>query len=99
MKSTLALFARANSHNPMALTDWADGYGDYVRLTEYTEVDFIDLPKETLVPQQIAVIDRVIAEITRDFAARLESLKSRKTELLSIGFESVTQPESNHANV
>jgi len=60
----------------------------YVILTEAVEIDFPELPKEVVVNNEIASIDKKITEIMAKSEASITVLKTRKQELLAIGHES-----------
>lgn len=57
---------------------------DMVRMTEYVEVEFPPRDMKELVPAQVAIIDRKIAEVSDEFGKKLAALKEAKENLLAI---------------
>jgi len=64
-----------------------DDDNDWIRLTEVVEVDFIDLPKEVIVPAQVAYIDIKIKEARAGFGRALAKLEEEKSKLLALTHE------------
>lgn len=60
---------------------------EYVRLSKVIEVDFPELDNETVIKNQVAVIDKQITKVKADAEATLTVLDGRKQELLAIGHE------------
>ena len=61
-----------------------------VRVSEYVEVTFSLRAATELVPLQVAIIDKKIAEISADFGRRLLALKDAKDKLLAIADQRVS---------
>ena len=55
-------------------------YTDMVRMTEYVEVEFPPRAPEEIVPAQIAALDEQIADVSREFGAKLAALKEAEGE-------------------
>lgn len=64
---------------------------NYIRVSEYIEVEFPPRAAEEIVPEQIAALDTQIAEVTDKFGKALAELKARKSELLAISAPEVVQ--------
>lgn len=58
-----------------------------VRITEFVDIEFPELAKETVVSAQIKAIDAIIEEKTQSMLKEINELKTRKSELLAICFE------------
>jgi hypothetical protein len=59
----------------------------YTRLTEYVEVDFTELPKETVITNQVAQFDSAIATIKAKAIEEVDKLNQKKSELLALTHE------------
>jgi len=59
-------------------------YTDMVRVSEYVEIDFPPRTAEELVPAQVALIDKKIAQVSKEFGDQLAALKDAKDKLLAI---------------
>jgi len=59
-------------------------YQKYVQMTEWTSVDYKELSKETVVNNQINVIDRLIEEEKTRAIAKMDELNAKKQELLAL---------------
>jgi hypothetical protein len=55
-----------------------------VRVTDWVEVEFIERTAEELVPEQVALIDKQIAEATEKFGRMMMDLKTQKANLLAL---------------
>lgn len=62
-------------------------FGGAVRVSEIVTVEFPMLPPERSVATKVSILDQQIAAITEEFAKQLNTLKSRKAELLAITHE------------
>ena len=60
---------------------------NYSRLTQYVEVDFPELPIETVVGNQVASINQQIDEIKNKAMEEVAALQTRKAELLALTHE------------
>ena len=63
---------------------FADRHLGYLRLSETVEVEFPELPKETIVAKQLAALDRMKDEVMETFAAKLEAIEHKRAELLAL---------------
>ena len=70
---------------------FADRNPEYVRLSETIEVEFPELPKETIIAKQLAALDRMKGEVMEAFAARLEEIEHKRAELLALPAPSATE--------
>ncbi len=79
--------ARVELYGSPMYMEWRDYHeedSDYVRLTEVAEVEFTDLPKETVVPKQVALLDAKIEDARAKFHEAISILEERKSKLLAI---------------
>jgi hypothetical protein len=86
MKNKIAVFKDKyglESH----LGEYAEDWKEYTRITEYVEVDFPELPPETVIANQVAAIDAVIDEIKTKAMQEVEKLLQKKSELLALSHE------------
>lgn len=59
----------------------------HVRLSEIIEVDFPELDDETVINNQVAVIEKQITRVRADAEAAVTALDGRKNELLAISHD------------
>ena len=86
MKKRIALFD--SKYGVSVYQDVQEMYlTDYVRITEYVEVDFPDFPLETVVGNQVSYIDKQIDEIKNKAMDEIAELQTRKAELLALKHE------------
>lgn len=64
--------------------DFMDNDDDYIRLSEIVDVEFVDLPKEEVVPKQVKQIDEKISEARAKFQTAINLLEEQKSKLLAI---------------
>lgn len=72
-----------------AITTWDQLYenhfpDDYVRLTEYVEVDYPDLPADSIIATQLDQLQAMENEINLKAATALAEVQRRRQELLAI---------------
>lgn len=67
--------------------DGLEGSEDFVRLSEYVEVDFPMLPAADVTEKQVSALDREIREVTTEFAEKLQRLKNMRANLLALTHE------------
>jgi len=84
MKQRLALFKNVEWGYVFASEESREDADDYVRITEYIEVDFPDLPLCMVVNSQIDALDKAAEELGKKYMEGLESIKQKKAELLSL---------------
>lgn len=58
--------------------------GDYVRLSEWTEVTFAPRPPEEYVHEQLSGLDRAEAELRQKFADKLAEVDEQRAKLLAL---------------
>jgi hypothetical protein len=81
----IALFDIGNGYRCEHIAAFSEiGYSSGVRLSEYIEVEFPPLKPEQVIPEQLAVIDRHIAQVTKEFTEKLNELKTQRANLLAI---------------
>ncbi len=64
--------------------DWCAEHRDYVRLTEFVDIEFPPLPEDAVITQEVAVLDRQIAAIQEQAMVEIQQLAQRKQELLAL---------------
>jgi len=86
MKQTTALFQTpyGNIDVLKPLNAESDIYKDYVRLTEWIETDYPEIPKETIISNQIIVIDSLIEKEKERAINAMAELNTKKQELLAL---------------
>ena len=62
-------------------------FSEYVRISEFVEIDFPELSKDIVINNQIKAIDAEIEKETELMFNKIEQLKQRKAELLAITFQ------------
>lgn len=82
MKIALFKEARWNFTMPREYRD--EDFTTMIRVTEWTDVEFTDRAPEDVVPEQVANIDKQIAETTEKFGRVLQDLKTQKANLLAL---------------
>lgn len=60
---------------------------NYVRISEFVDVEFPRLKDEETVRKQLAALDEVRAEVSRKFAAALREIDARKASLQALTHE------------
>ena len=76
---------RSSVYNLISVSDEVlERCEDYVRISEYVEVDFVERNKEDVVNDEIAVIDTQIKTVNLDAYKKTSELEQRKAELLAI---------------
>lgn len=65
-------------------THFTDTHPNYLRLTEWTDVELPDLPKQDLVSAQVSALDEAERELRRKFADALSEIGRRRQELIAL---------------
>ena len=66
-------------------SDWMEREGSgYIRLTEFADVDFVPLPKEDVVPKQVAALENAKTEARAKFQAAINQIDEQISKLLAI---------------
>ena len=63
---------------------FADRKPEYVRLSETVEVEFPELPKETIVEGQLAALDKEKEEATATYAEKLAEILDKRALLMAL---------------
>lgn len=63
-----------------------------VRISEYVEIEFPDIPRDELISRQIKAIDKEIEYARVNHTANIARLEQRKAELLALTCETEAQP-------
>lgn len=58
--------------------------GENVRLTEWLEADFVELPAKEVVEGEVAALDRLAEEVRAAAHDKLQFIERRKAELLAL---------------
>lgn len=91
MKFKLAVFRDVKRGTDTVFTCYRDDQNEFagdIRISSIVEVDIPLLPPAETAARQISELDRNIAAVTEEFARQLDSLQSRKAELLAITCQS-----------
>lgn len=64
--------------------DWIENGSDYVRISEIVEVDFQSLAHDVVVAQEVASLEKSIAEIEAKAYDATANIKARIQELLAL---------------
>lgn len=86
MKRTIAVFENEYSMYTELCKHHAesDVFSAYVQITEFVEVDFPELNRETIVAKKVAAIDSLIEDAQQKAILRIQELNHTKQELLAI---------------
>lgn len=89
MKQTIAAYKSLKYGNTLILAkfspdDSGDSDPEYLRLTDWLEVDLPELSRDVTVANEIAALDKVRASIVDEFSGKLASIDRRKSELLAL---------------
>lgn len=89
MKATIAIFKTQHGSSVFLEQDadggcWADNHPDYVRVTEFQEVGFIDLNRDQVIEKQLASLDAQEKKARADLAVALMQIEDRRASLLAL---------------
>lgn len=89
MKATIAIFKTQRGSSVVIEQDadggcWADTSPDYVRVTEFQEVGFIDLNRDQVIEKQLASLDAQEKKARADLAVALMQIEDRRASLLAL---------------
>lgn len=59
-------------------------YGSAIRISEYVEIEFVPRPPEDTVPQELAAIDKAIADTREEMQKKILRLEEQRANLLSL---------------
>lgn len=88
MKQKIAIF-QSKYGSFWTYEESMEKHTDCVRVTEYVEVEFPELPTETVVGNQVASIDKQIDAIKNKAMEEVAKLQTRKAELLALTHDAV----------
>lgn len=57
---------------------------NYVRISEYVEIEFPPLASEEMIGQQLAALDQAESAVRLKFESALNAIKERRSELLAL---------------
>lgn len=63
---------------------------DYVRVSDYVEVDFVPLPRDQQVQARLRALDAQEVEVRANAAQKLKDLADARAKLLSLTHETAT---------
>ena len=84
MKMKLAGMKHAEFGFTSACEEVLDGHSEWIRLTEFVEVDFPELPPEETVQIQLDALEREEQKETARHAAVVSDIEDRRSKLLAI---------------
>lgn len=87
MKMKLAKWRNVRVGYEVVTDEWCDGHNDYIRLSEFVEVDFPALSVDAVIAQEVAVLDKKIDDIQTRALVEMTQLRQRKQELLALTSE------------
>lgn len=61
-----------------------EGHGDYVRLTEYVDVEFQRIKGDEVIEQQINILNRAETDLRNKFQEALNKIDRQRAELLAL---------------
>lgn len=64
--------------------DYASTYPDYARVSEFIEVEFPPRAPEAVITEQLATLDKMEAEVEKDYAIKINAIKSKRAELAAL---------------
>jgi hypothetical protein len=88
MKIKLAIFKSKDSEFITVIDEIAEYWEDYVRISEYVEVEFPDREKAECVKEEITILDKMADEIRAKATEGLNNINRRKEELLALEHKS-----------
>lgn len=82
----LALYSLCGStyHQPLEAFSWREGDKDYLRLSEFVEVEFTLLAPEVVVPLQLERLGAMEAELRNKFNEKLSEINTERANLLAL---------------
>jgi hypothetical protein len=84
MKEKIAVFKDIEGNYTSFLGEFADYWTNYVRISEFVEVEFPEREKATVIPDEIKVLDNMADEIRAKATEGLNNINRRKEELLAL---------------
>jgi len=86
MKKLIALYKcmSADYETIQEVEDYYESSTDFVRLTMPVEVDFVEVPKDETIPQQISYLNKKADEIRAETHVKLKDIENIKAELLAL---------------
>ena len=86
MKKLIALYKcmSADYETIQEVEDYYESSTDFVRLTMPVEIDFMEVPKEETIPQQISYLNKKVDEIRAEAQKQISYVETKKAELLAL---------------
>jgi hypothetical protein len=88
MKEKIAVFKDVEGKYTSILGDYADSWTNYIRISEYIEVDFPDREKAECIHDEIKILSKMADEIMVKATEGLNNINRRKEELLALEHKS-----------
>lgn len=66
--------------------DYFDDHTDYVRISEYKEIEFTPLSQYAIIEKQCEALDKQEQSVMAEYENKLTDIRRRKSELLAITF-------------
>lgn len=85
-KQKLAIFKQLDRGYESVCNERFDTFEDYVRLTEFAEVEFRPLAGDEVVQKQLNALDRAEGELRNKFQAALNTIEQQRQELRAITY-------------
>jgi hypothetical protein len=98
MKHRVAVFKSIKYGNPIATSsDMCAGMysEDYVRLTDWIEVEFSELSNEAVINAQLCALDALEDKVKLECANKLNDITQRKAELLALPGPVTDEPDDS----
>jgi len=84
MKRRLALYKSTEHGFECTANESFEEVSGYVRLSEYVDIDFPDLPSSDIVAKQVAALNEEIQRVQADTERKLNGLRQQRDELLAL---------------
>lgn len=81
----IALF-KSSSGTLIEAGDFFEDYPDYVRISEYKEIEFTPLSQSAIIEKQCEALDKQEQSVMAEYENKLTDIRRRKAELLAITF-------------
>jgi hypothetical protein len=88
MKIKLAVFKSKDSEFITVIDEIAEYWDNYVRISEYIEVEFPEREKAEYIQEEINLLDKMADEIRAKATEGLNNINRRKEELLALEHKS-----------
>jgi len=86
----IALFKRLGDHSYETIKgpEWEGiGFDEYIRISEYIEVEFPPLADDSIVEKQLAALDKAEQQLRNKFQEALNGIERHREELRAITYQ------------